>query len=45
MPLLRVRADLIIMGLPDSAYTRVISHLDLATTMTWFASFQSRTYS
>jgi nucleotide-binding universal stress UspA family protein len=28
----RLRADLIIMGLHDSAYTGVISHLDLATT-------------
>ena len=28
----KLRADLIIMGLHDSAYTEVISHLDLATT-------------
>ena len=28
----KLRADLIIMGLHDSAYTGVISHLDLATT-------------
>ena len=28
----KLRADLIIMGLHDSAYTGIISHLDLATT-------------